>query len=342
VVNSTPTVVVLTAIPIEHRSMAETMVAVRQEIHSAGTIFHLGRLLDSPWRVVLTRTGQGNQQAAIIAERAISHYQPDLVMLVGVAGGLHTDLSLGDVVVAEKVYAVHGGKEDHAGFQASPKCWFPDHGHVQRAELVVSKNTWQNALTERSNEKAVVRPIASGEVVLDSLDSPYAQLIKKYYGDAAAIEMEGAGVALAGQLNAARPTVVLRGISDHADGRKEHADRAGGQERAARNAAAFAVALLAELTPTARSLRGDLLSGTFDERMAAVCQLRGSGIPNVVPLLVEAFDATWDSEVSCWIIRALGELGTAAARDALLLLNPRYNIERLEIQDALDVSREQT
>src|SRR5882757_6293233 len=155
--------------------MIETMVAVRQEIHSAGTIFHLGSLLDSAWRVVLTCTGQGNHQAAIIAERAISYYQPDLVMLVGVAGGLHTDLLLGDVVVAEKVYAVHGGKEDDTGFKASPKCWFPDHGHVQRARLVASENTWQKALPERSEEKAVVRPIASGEVVLDSLDSQLAQ-----------------------------------------------------------------------------------------------------------------------------------------------------------------------
>jgi hypothetical protein len=240
-------------------------------------------------------------------------------------------------VVAEKVYAVHGGKEDDAGFRAQPRCWFPDHGHVQLAELVASENIWQNSLTEWPKGKAVVRPIASGEVVLDSQDSPYAQLIKKHYGDAAAIEMEGAGVALAGQLNASRPTVVLRGISDHADGRKEHADLTGGQERAARNAAAFAVALLAKLAPTARSLHGDLLSGTFDERMAAIRQLRGSGNPHVVPLLEEAFDATWDSEVSCRIIRALGELGTVAARDALLLLSPRYNIERLAIQDALDV-----
>ncbi|MFD2474910.1 5'-methylthioadenosine/S-adenosylhomocysteine nucleosidase family protein [Amycolatopsis silviterrae] len=342
VVNSTPTVVVLTAIPVEHEAMTETMVSLRQETHSAGTIFHAGLLLNSPWRVMLTRTGQGNQQAAVIAERAISHYRPDLVMMVGVAGGLHTDLSLGDVVVAEKVYAVHGGKAVDAGFQARPRVWFPHHGHVQRAELVASENTWQNALPDRPEAKAVVRPIASGEVVLDSPDSPYARHLKTHYGDAAAVEMEGAGVALAGQLNASVPTVVVRGISDHADGRKEHADRGGGQRRAARNAATFAVALLAELNPRGRSLREQLLYGTSDEQNAAARQLHGSGNPDVVPLLVEGFYATLDHEVSCRIIRALGSTGTARAKAALLQLNPRYHIEQLEIQDALNVPGEQS
>ncbi|MGV9300695.1 phosphorylase family protein [Amycolatopsis sp. NPDC003676] len=339
---STPTVVVLTAIPVEQKSMIETMVAVRQEIHSAGTIFHLGRLLDSPCRVVLARTGQGNQMAAVIAERAISHYQPDLVMMVGVAGGLHTDLSLGDVVVAEKVYAVHGGKVDPTGFRARPWSWPPGHDLAQLAQLVADENTWQNTLPDRPEAKAFVRPIASGEVVLDSPDSPYAQQIKTHYGDAAAVEMEGAGVALASHLNASVPVVVVRGISDHADGRKEHADQAGGQQRAARNAAAFAVALLAALNPRGRALRDQLLHGTAEERIAAVRQLHSRGNPNVIPLLVEGFYATSDHEVSCHIIRALGESGTAPAKTALLQLNPRYAIERLLIADALGMPGEQS
>jgi len=255
VADPAPIAVVLTAIPVERQAVREHLLDIDEHVHRAGTIFDVGHLPNGPWRVVLAQTGQGNPRAAALAERAISHYQPDLVMLIGVAGRLHTDLSLGDVVVAKKVYAIHGGKEDDAGFRPRPESWWPDHGHVQRAERLAESDRWQDALPDesRSGAKVVVRAIASGEVVLDSLESPYARMIKRHYGDAAAIEMEGAGVALAGQLNESLPVIVLRGISDYADGQKETTDQTGGQLRAARNAAAFAVTLLEELPPTRRA-----------------------------------------------------------------------------------------
>lgn len=105
-----PTVVVLSAISVELQAVREHLLDVRKDTHPAGTIFYLGGLPNSLWRVALSETGAGNKRAAALAERAISKYRPDMVMLVGVAGRLHTDLSLGDVVVATKVYAIHGGR----------------------------------------------------------------------------------------------------------------------------------------------------------------------------------------------------------------------------------------
>jgi nucleoside phosphorylase len=345
-VDPVPIAVVLTAISVEYEEMRKHLFGIQEEVHPAGTIFEIGRLLNGPWRVVLARTGQGNSQAATIAERAISQYRPALVMLVGVAGRLHDDLSLGDVVVARKIYAVHGGKEDDAGFRPRPKTWVPDHEHVQRAEYIAANNSWKKLLPERfrARVKAVVRAIASGEVVLDSVTSPYARTIKQYFGDAAAIEMEGAGVALASQLNK-RSAVVLRGISDFADGQKEVTDRTGGQRRAARNAAAFAVALLAELVPerraaAVRSVADDLLCGTTDQRTAAVRELADSRHADVIPLLVKGFEATIDPDVTLRVVWALSGLGTVAAREALRTLNPRNDFERLTVHDALEHWRE--
>lgn len=337
-----PIAVVLTAIPVEHEAVREHLLDIQEQVHPAGTVFHVGRLRNIPWRVVLARTGQGNQRAAALAERAISHYRPDLAMLVGVAGRLHDDLSLGDVVVARKVYAIHGGKEDAAGFRPRPETWSPRHGHVQRAERIAESGIWRDALPDqsRSDSRAVVRPIASGEIVLDSGESPSAYLIKQHYDDAAAIEMEGAGVALAGQLNESLPVVVLRGISDFADGRKEDADRAGWQQHAARNAAAFAVTLLADLVPM-RVVEEHLLSGEPARQTLAVSELGSGRYTNAVPLLVKGFYAILDPDMSCRIIWALAGLGTELARDALQALQPRYDIEQLLIQNALDGWREQ-
>ena len=59
--------------------------------------------------------------------------------------------------------------------------------------------------------------------------------------------MEAAGVAQAGHLNRALPVVVVRGISDHADGSKATTDGENWQPRAARHAAAFATVLAQEL-----------------------------------------------------------------------------------------------
>ena len=55
--------------------------------------------------------------------------------------------------------------------------------------------------------------------------------------------MEAAGVAEAAHLNNALPVIVVRGISNMADGSKATSDGANWQPRAAANAAAFAMAL---------------------------------------------------------------------------------------------------
>ena len=61
--------------------------------------------------------------------------------------------------------------------------------------------------------------------------------------------MEGAGIAQAAHLNDSLPALVIRGISDLADGHKAEADRDGWQHRASHRAAAFATALIASYIP---------------------------------------------------------------------------------------------
>jgi nucleoside phosphorylase len=336
VADPTPIAVVLTAISVEHKAVSKHLVDMCEDIHRSGTIFDRGRLPNGSWQVVLAQTGPGNLPAAIVADQAISRYRPDLLMFVGVAGRLHTDLSRGDVVVAKKVYAIHSGTEGPAGFLARPEVWRPHHGHTQRAERVAGRDSWQDMLLpgqERTGARAFVRAIASGEVVLDSARSSLAGMIKKHYADAAAIEMEGAGVAAAGH-HTSLPVVVVRGISDDADGHKAEADKAGWQQRAAQNAAAFAVALLAELVP-ARTIEEDLLSGASEQRIAAIRELADGRYENAVPILVKGFEATLDHEVSCRVVWALRSLETAEAKEALRALKPRYEIERLAIEEAL-------
>jgi adenosylhomocysteine nucleosidase len=242
------TVVILTALDLEYDSVREKLTNLEVQSHRAGTRFEVGRLVGHDCRVALAQVGKGNHAAAVLAERAISAFDPTALLFVGVAGALRPSLALGDVVVATHVYAYHGGTSQDDGLKSRPRVWELPHGAQQIAQHVKRTGEWTRFLPPDSEPPNVVfGPIAAGEIVQDSAISAEAQWIREHYNDACAIEMEAAGVAQAAHLNDSLPVVVVRGISDRADGEKVEADGAGWQPRAAANATAFAVALVAAL-----------------------------------------------------------------------------------------------
>ncbi|MEU4836259.1 5'-methylthioadenosine/S-adenosylhomocysteine nucleosidase [Streptosporangium sp. NPDC023615] len=241
---STPPIVILTALDLEYQAIREKLVAPRLRRHPQGTRFEVGRLADGRCRVALAHVGKGNHSAAVLAERAIAEFKPAALLFVGVAGALHSHIALGDVVMATHVYAFHGGTSQDDGFLGRPRVWETSHIADQIARHINRSRAWGHDLPPgRPLPEVHFGPIAAGEVVLNSRVSAHARWIREHYNDALAIEMEGAGVAQAGQLNRALPVVVVRGISDRADGSKEVTDREAWQPRAVANAASFAAAL---------------------------------------------------------------------------------------------------
>jgi nucleoside phosphorylase len=236
--------VVLTAIELEYMAVRAHLDGWALYRHHAGTIFESATLTGTDWSVVIARTGAGNVGAAIIAERAIAMFKPELVLLVGIAGSLNEDVQLGHVVVATKVYAYHGGKDQAEGFQSRPEAWLAPHDVEQMARHVATTSAWTAGL--ETVPPVHFRPIAAGEVVLNSRETSLAEQLRRSYNDAAAVEMESAGVSRAGQLNRSQAVLTIRGISDRADGHKVLADEAGWPSAAAANAAAFAFGLLRE------------------------------------------------------------------------------------------------
>ncbi|MEV7883662.1 5'-methylthioadenosine/S-adenosylhomocysteine nucleosidase [Streptomyces sp. NPDC002817] len=228
---------VLTALSLEYTAVRGHLSDVRKQEHPRGTRAAVGVLAGTPWSVALVQLGEGNLTAAALTERVMTWLEPEAVFFVGVAGGLKSDIALGDVVVATKVYAVHGGKDTDEGFHVRPEAWRASHRLRAAA---------QDAL--RDDPRAHLKPVAAGDVVLAASSSALAEHLRKYYNDAAAIEMEGAGVASAVDL-AGGDALVIRGISDRADGDKSLVDGEGWQPRAAASAASALVAVLRELRP---------------------------------------------------------------------------------------------
>ena len=241
-------IVVLTALPVEARAVRGLVPGLTRYNLPAGTIVEEAALPGTGYRVCLVCTGPGNGQAGVIAERVISWADPAAVLFVGVAGALKPGIALGDVVAATQVYDYQGGKETEAGFKARPKAWDASHRLVQVAQYAEATQLWARYLSDSDRRVPSVhfKPVASGDVVKDASDSPMAMRLDTTYNDAAAIEMEAAGVAQAAQ-HSRVDLLVIRGISDTSDGTKASSDSSGWQDRAAQHAAAFALGVIAEL-----------------------------------------------------------------------------------------------
>jgi nucleoside phosphorylase len=220
----------------------------RKTEHVTGTAFHRGVV--EGWYVVVAEVGPGNASAAVIAERAIGHFGPAIALFVGVAGGIK-DVAIGDVVVATKVYGYESGKETKEGFKVRPNLQVTAHAIEQQARAVRQQETWKSRLDRQrttGESRIFVGPIAAGEKVVASAQGTIAHLLREYYADALAIEMEGRGFLESIHLNAPVQGGVIRGISDLLEGKSE-ADAGGSQERAADAASAVAFEILATLPP---------------------------------------------------------------------------------------------
>src|SRR5258708_3635105 len=125
-------IVVLTALEVEYRAMSAHLSGLRPHRHAAGTQFDIGAVAGHPDRpVALGLAGTGNTTAAIMAERAITEFQPHAVVFVGVAGALREWLAIGDVVVATRVYGYHGERSEDDGSKMRPRGYEAGHALEQ-------------------------------------------------------------------------------------------------------------------------------------------------------------------------------------------------------------------
>lgn len=241
------TIVILTAMNLEYNAVRARLSGITTQQHPMGTLFEVGHLYDR-CRIALALTGKGNQSAAVLAERAAAQFAPAAIIFVGVAGALQPHLGLGDVVVATHVYAYHGATSQDDGLAARPRTWELSHRAHQVAAQLERAGDWASELPGGQVRPRVhFGPVAAGEIAHYSAMSDARQWLREHYSDAVAVEMEAAGVAQAGHLNDALPTIMVRGISDYADQSKSATDNVGWQPRAAANAAAYATALAVEL-----------------------------------------------------------------------------------------------
>ena len=239
-------IAILTPIAVEYRAVKGYLKDAREE-QKEGQYYTVGtfRGQHHDYSVFLRETGSRNNEVALAAERAIRHYQPAVIILTGIAGGVK-DAGIGDVVVGTQAYGYEAGKSTDDGFSSRPNVLPYSQELIELARSVERAGRWHQRLSSGASPRVFFGPIASGDQVVASTRAEVYRVIKAHYNDTLALEMESIGFA---QAVAAYPHISalnIRGISDLLDGKNAAHDQAS-QPRAAAHAAAFVFELLYQL-----------------------------------------------------------------------------------------------
>lgn len=230
------------------------------------------------FQLILQLGGSKNENTALVTDRLVRNFHPDVVILCGVAGGVK-DVAVGDVVIGTKYYGYEFGKETHDGFVARPEAGHYSRELITMAQSVAASADWRKKCSNDKPCKVVFGAIAAGNKVIAATDSAAYKVLKQTYNDTTAIEMEAVGFGEAMRSYPAIRFINIRGISDLLDN-KSHADAGGSQELAADNMAALVLELIYRLNIAAFKIFGNMnLKELSKEIIDLVTQLNRADAP---------------------------------------------------------------
>jgi adenosylhomocysteine nucleosidase len=210
---------IMGAMESEVKLLAEQMVDKKDTVIQ-GIPFSTGIIHGK--EVVITRSGVGKVNAAIITTLVIDHFHPSQILFSGIAGGLNPAMHPGDVIVAEKVaYHDYGRKwpdsfETWATRNPSDFKYNPMYFESDSLLFAMAKSLSGNIKLQPVGKNIPVIHtgiILTGDMFLS--DGKYGKKLRNKTG-ADAIEMEGAAVAQTAWQQKV-PFLIIRSLSDSAN-----------------------------------------------------------------------------------------------------------------------------
>jgi adenosylhomocysteine nucleosidase len=224
---------VITVIAEEAAAVRVSLGLDRAEV--GGSSFDLGTVHIHGKRVTVAATralAQGQESAMAAYNHLREHFDPAVIVLTGIAGGIHREIRLGDVVVATRVICYDLRKETPSGTlyrgqeQQAPAII----GHAVNEFFTGNGEPAEFTVDGPGNAKGTIRvlngPIGSGNAVIADRDSDVLKYLARFNDKILAVDMEAAGLSLAHHEDltpSGRPLgwLVIRGISDNASARKD-------------------------------------------------------------------------------------------------------------------------
>jgi adenosylhomocysteine nucleosidase len=170
----------------------------------------------------------GVQPAGHAFDDLTKYYAPTVVVLAGIAGGIHPSVRLGDVILTREVIYYDQRKETPAAVLRRGTSYRVPHMIVRAINNLLSDHGEPCILTAtgpdriRRKFRVLFGPIGSGEVVVARADSEVTDYLRRWNDKTLAIETETAGLARAfyekgSDRSRVRGWLAVRGISDLAD-----------------------------------------------------------------------------------------------------------------------------
>ncbi|MCW2858473.1 MAG: Nucleoside phosphorylase-like protein [Actinoallomurus sp.] len=178
--------------------------------------------------VAIQAVQPGQRSAAVAFQRIRDTYAPAVIVLVGIAGGIHADLALGDVVIAQGVVYYDLRKETPHGVRRRGQNLQVPPAVVRCVNAFLADHPYPLRLTGRDpagGERpftVLTGPIGSGDAVVADDHSAIRDYLGTVNDKTLALETEAGGIAQAfyEQVSDENPVVgwsSIRGISDQAD-----------------------------------------------------------------------------------------------------------------------------
>ncbi|MEX5535581.1 5'-methylthioadenosine/S-adenosylhomocysteine nucleosidase [Pseudomonas syringae] len=239
-----PDLLVITAIAIE-LAAAKKVFGIGEDVparHSKNGIHFWPVTIqrtDGPLSCVVASLGNaGNVNASAITTLLLSELTPKKVLMMGIAGGRRKKLSLGEVILSERVVYYEGGAA-HAGgtIALRPEMQRPGLSTQQDLNAYFATASLPERLQERAEKLGFAIPVESqaGEVAAKLMVSPATiasgellirdpvvfEGFQGIHEKAVVAEMEAYGVFDACEKQNV-PVLVVRGISDYGDTTKDN------------------------------------------------------------------------------------------------------------------------
>jgi len=160
-------------------------------------------------QIVVCKSGVGKVNAAVTTQILIDRFQVDKIIFTGVAGAVHPELNIGDIVISS-VCVQHDMDVTALGFERGVIPYQETSAFPADETLIALAE--QACLAQGAHYR--IGKVLSGDQFIASKETVgrlYTEM------DGACAEMEGAAVAQVCFMNRV-PFVVLRGMSDKADG----------------------------------------------------------------------------------------------------------------------------
>jgi nucleoside phosphorylase len=255
--SETVDVAIVVALREEFRVLHRQVASAATVIEDAGQHyyrFEASSERERPYRCIATFIGEmGPGFAGVVTQKLIDRWKPGVVVVVGIAAGLHKDVRVGDVMIASQVdnymdatkavdapsdafVLLHGGNsfQVDAALVARVRNF-----EFQHADLY---NAWRNRTLERftklpaaaqalSDKVIRSRPelidghLACGPVV--GASGNFTGWLQRRDRNIRALEMESGGTMISAHLSPGTIGMVVRGISDLGDDRKSQLDSIG-------------------------------------------------------------------------------------------------------------------